>query len=83
MKITNEVLENAKYGMERLKNNNKNVFIQTQKDNPDCISYMVECGNIYYCGQNESSYVYWDGSRYGFTFFPEIFDKPIPTNKQE
>lgn len=73
MKITKEVLRNAKQGMEIIGRTEKNVFVSRQEDNPYRIDWMVEKGNYYFCGQTEDAYVYWDGADYGFTFSPDIF----------
>jgi hypothetical protein len=75
MKITREILKKAQEGMMACERTGKNAWIQMRFNDERNVDYIVEKGNHYFCGQNENAYVYWEnGSSYGFTFSPNIFE---------
>ncbi len=74
MTITKKVLKKAEEGMKILERTGKTAYIKMRNGNERYIDYIVEKGNFYYCSSDEDAYVYWDGSIYGFTFSPDIFE---------
>lgn len=75
MRITKEILEQAKEGMQAIKASGRNCYVYMSRDEPRRIEWMVEKGNSYYCGQMEDAYVYWDQGIYGFDFDESLFEE--------
>ena len=73
MRITKQVLKNAKDGFDIIARTGRSVYVQMRDNDPRYIDFIVEKGNPYYCA-GDNAYVYWDGAVYGFSFGADLFE---------